>query len=453
MKYLTFINTGEVDTKAMTIIGASTKRDDAKLIGFFGSGFKYALAALLRIGATPVIYSGTRKIEITTREEAFRDKAFRIICIDGKETSMTVESGPDWSAVDAVREIYSNAIDEGLVHKLINSGETKGAKDTTTISIPINCEDIEFVVENWEDYFLDTRGRMPVVSTDKIDLYINEQKLARLLPYSSPRRFPLYRAGMVCDKTSTDKSFFSYNFVPERNPDALAHKLNESRTLEYHHTARYAICEAIWRLDDYDVCKSFLDFIADNPDTVEYTILTADLENNTPSGAWRDVVRKAKITSQEALKQEQREVSNGELIIPNRLYAFFASEGLLSGKLFSARAGTLDMREPTEEQKKTLVRATEFCRKHYDINIDPNTVSVARMADNCMAITFNGFIIVNVLYLDKGYKTTVKCLIEEWLHITTGAKDEDYSMHHAYLNLLLSIGNEMEAKGVNLYAN
>jgi hypothetical protein len=73
--------------------------------------------------------------------------------------------------------------------------------------------------------------------------------------------------------------------------------------------------------------KSFLDFIADNPDTVEYTILTADLENNTPSGAWRDVVRKAKITSQEALKQEQREVSNGELIIPNRLYAFFASEG------------------------------------------------------------------------------------------------------------------------------
>jgi hypothetical protein len=453
MKYLTFINTGEVDTKAMTLIGASTKRDDAKLIGFFGSGFKYALAALLRIGATPVIYSGTRKIEITTREEAFRDKAFRIICIDGKETSMTVESGPDWSAVDAIREIYSNAIDEGLVHKLINSGETKGAKDTTTISIPINCEDMEFVVENWEDYFLDTRDRMPVVSTDKIDLYINEQKLGRLLPNGSPRRFPLYRAGMVCDKATVTKAFFSYNFVPERNPDALAHKLNESRTLEYNHTAKSAICEAIWRLNDHDVCKSFLDFIADNHDTAEYIILIADLENNTPSGAWRDVVRKAKVTSKEALLQEEREASEGELIVPNRLYAFFASEGLLSGKFFSARAGALKMKEPTLAQKETLTRASKFCAKNYGIVIDPDTVSVAKMDSQYMAITFNGVIIINTLYLDKGYKDTVKCIIEEWLHITTGAKDEDYSMHHAYLNLLLSIGNEMEAKGVNLYAN
>jgi hypothetical protein len=152
------------------------------------------------------------------------------------------------------------------------------------------------------------------------------------------------------------------------------------------------------------------------------------------------------------LKQEQREVSDGELIIPNRLYAFFASEGLLSGKLFSARAGTLDMREPTEEQKKTLVRATEFCRKHYDINIDPNTVSVARMADK-----YGNYIqwLHHCQRLVPGQRIqdAVKCLIEEWLHITTGAKDEDYSMHHAYLNLLLSIGNEMEAKGVNLYAN
>jgi hypothetical protein len=453
MKYLTFINTGEVDTKAMTLIGASTKRDDAKLIGFFGSGFKYALAALLRIGATPIIYSGTRKIEITTREETFRDKTFNVICIDGKETSMTVESGPDWSAVDAIREIYSNAIDEGLVNKVMYDEEPTGVQGVTVVSIPINCNEIQFVIDNWEDYFFDTKGKEPIVSTDYVDLYINEQKLARMLPDETSRRFPVYRAGIVCEKSTADKAFFSYNFVPERVPDSVVHKLSEARTLEYSYAARTTMCEALWRLNDYEVCKEFLIFIANNDDAAEGMILLHDLDNNTPSSAWRSVVRDTKITSHEALAQEEREAAEGELIISNRLYKFFASEGLLSGKFFSARAGAFKMKEPTHAQKETLIRACMFCAKNYGITIDPDTVSVAKMDSQYMAITFNGVIIINTLYLDKGYKDTVKCLIEEWLHITTDAKDEDYSMHHAYLNLLLSIGNEMEAKGVELYAN
>jgi hypothetical protein len=453
MKYLTFINTGEVDTKAMTLIGASTKRDDAKLIGFFGSGFKYALAALLRIGATPIIYSGTHKIEITTREETFRDKTFRVICIDGKETSMTVESGPDWSAVDAIREIYSNAIDEGLVNKVMYDEKPTGVQGVTVVSIPINCDEIQFVVDNWGDYFLDTKNKTPIVSTDLLDLYINEQKLGRKLSDETPRRFPLYRAGMVCDKSPSSKAFFSYNFIPERRPHSIAHKLNEARTLEYSYSSKNAMCEALWRLPDYEVCKEFLTFIASTPDTPEYIILVSDLENNTPSSAWRSVVRDTKITSHQALAQEEREALEGELIVPDRLYKFFASEGLLSGKFFSARAGAFKMKEPTPAQKETLVRACMFCAKNYGINIDPDTVSVARMDSQHMAVTFNGVIIINTLYLDKGYKDAVKCIIEEWLHITTGAKDEDYSMHHAYLDLLLSIGNEMEAKGVDLYAN
>jgi hypothetical protein len=78
------------------------------------------------------------------------------------------------------------------------------------------------------------------------------------------------------------------------------------------------------------------------------------------------------------LKQEEREAQKENLSSPNRLYAFFASEGLLSGKFFSARAGAFKMKEPTHAQKETLIRATEFCAKNYGINIDPDTVSVAR---------------------------------------------------------------------------
>jgi alkylated DNA nucleotide flippase Atl1 len=44
----------------------------------------------------------------------------------------------------------------------------------------------------------------------------------------------------------------------------------------------------------------------------------SDLENNTPSSAWRSVVRDTKITSNQALAQEEREALEGELIVPRQ---------------------------------------------------------------------------------------------------------------------------------------
>ena len=44
MNYLMIENKGVLDTEALVLIGASTKRDEEGKIGFFGSGNKYALA-------------------------------------------------------------------------------------------------------------------------------------------------------------------------------------------------------------------------------------------------------------------------------------------------------------------------------------------------------------------------------------------------------------------------
>ena len=46
--YLIIRNKGIIVEEAITLLGASSKRDDDSKIGYFGSGLKYALACFLR---------------------------------------------------------------------------------------------------------------------------------------------------------------------------------------------------------------------------------------------------------------------------------------------------------------------------------------------------------------------------------------------------------------------
>ena len=48
MKIIKITSKGEIDERAFSLLGASSKRDDNTKIGMFGSGLKYSLAYLLR---------------------------------------------------------------------------------------------------------------------------------------------------------------------------------------------------------------------------------------------------------------------------------------------------------------------------------------------------------------------------------------------------------------------
>ena len=89
MKYLRIKNNGLIDPLALTLVGASTKRNDETKIGQFGSGNKFAMAYLIRNGYEVQIYAGKRNIAIETVDETFRGIDFKIIKIDGRETSIT----------------------------------------------------------------------------------------------------------------------------------------------------------------------------------------------------------------------------------------------------------------------------------------------------------------------------------------------------------------------------
>lgn len=119
MSWILVRNKGEMERAALTLMGASTKREEAGQIGFFGTGAKYALAVLLRNQVAVRIWAGDREFLLEAEPVQLRGKEFRrLVVVDGQErhpTSITLDVGPTWTVWMAVREILANAVDEGLV--------------------------------------------------------------------------------------------------------------------------------------------------------------------------------------------------------------------------------------------------------------------------------------------------------------------------------------------------
>src|SRR5690606_25180973 len=97
----------------ISLMGGTTKKDDPNLIGEFGSGMKYVLSYLLRNNLDFKIFIGEDKVDIRTKPEQIRDTTFDIIYINGERSSITSNMGMEWEAWMIIRELYSNALDEG----------------------------------------------------------------------------------------------------------------------------------------------------------------------------------------------------------------------------------------------------------------------------------------------------------------------------------------------------
>lgn len=153
MNYLRISNDGLICPEDLILIGSSTKREQTDKIGMFGSGWKYALSWLLRNDCQPKIFSGNSEIVIDINIKLHRNNPVNVITVNGQESSLTTQMGPKWTGWMALREVISNAIDEGgNTLNTVWNPEFAGVEGQTVIYIPMNAE-LSEVMMKYDMYF------------------------------------------------------------------------------------------------------------------------------------------------------------------------------------------------------------------------------------------------------------------------------------------------------------
>lgn len=200
MQYLKISNKGELDLTLLQLVGASTKSDQPEKIGQFGTGLKYAIAYFMRNNIGFRMFIGDREIIFDVRRVPTKGgKTFDVIHYDGTSTNVTTEYGYQWSAWEAIREIWCNAKDEGGEQKKVTTCASiiSGKQGRTTIFVEMSSE-ISEVVDSWGEYFI---IKKPIFDRGDLKIYRNEP--------DAPLR--LYKKGVLI-KTLDAKSLFSYEY-------------------------------------------------------------------------------------------------------------------------------------------------------------------------------------------------------------------------------------------------
>jgi len=116
MTVVSLTNAGLIPIEAVTTMGVSAK-DGENPIGFFGTGLKYAVSSLLRMGHRITIWRGLDRYDFTAQRGAVRGKEFDFVVMRGPEgeqrLGFTTHLGAKWEMWQVFREVYSNCLDEG----------------------------------------------------------------------------------------------------------------------------------------------------------------------------------------------------------------------------------------------------------------------------------------------------------------------------------------------------
>lgn len=297
MRYVQIKNEGEVEVAGFSLMGASNK-DGRSTIGFFGSGNKYALATLLREGIDFKIYTGVREVKVETERLEFNGTMYDRILVDGQHTSLTTRMGPDWELWFALREIVSNAKDEGGFElKVVDEGDIEPEENKTTILI--EEEPFEEILKELESYI---RG-------DGIDEVFSLEtpfgNVIMLEPLST-ERFNVYRKGISVTPENNNECMYWYDFE--------SIDINESRTYKYEFQVRESVESAIARVKDERWIRKFLKRRRARPKTYEARL---NLDQVGFSGAWYNVLKGHTIYPESALQFLPQEDTMRGIIVPD----------------------------------------------------------------------------------------------------------------------------------------
>lgn len=421
MKFLKFKNDGIITEEAITLLGASTKRNQKNKIGFFGSGNKFALAYLIRNGYDVRIFGGENEIEVTTIPKKLGDNDFDVICINGRETSITTEFGAKWELWQALREIYSNSIDEGnATIELVNDVEPK--EDETHYYISVRAEITEWFGK-FNNYF----------SENKEVLF--ESKYGRILK-KHDNQGHLYRKG-ISVWHSDKNSLYDY--------DVNDIKITEDRIVSY----SWQIPEKIWKIiyscTDKEIIKNILYNSVD--DMLEGAISDfSDIDASKISDEFKEVLKSMRVCSKNMSGYLKEDEKANTTILPSKIFSsinqYLSDENIGKNFRVGLDGNMYRVVEMNEYHKETLRKIEDFLKEAqytdlYDYGI------VIGVFDNKEIMGFadanEGDIVISNIAFDKGVNYVLEVMIEEYIHLKYDVSDETRSFQDAMISEMVKI--------------
>lgn len=419
MNYFRIENKGEVDINAFTLLGASSKEGDDSKIGFFGSGNKYALALLLREGYDVKIFSGTYEVEVGIKEISFRNETFSRIMIDGKETSLTTRTGPNWELWMAMREFICNAIDEGGESFTEEDEIPCGIAGTTRIYVSFTAE-LEEIVENITNIVV--TDVEPITRTP----YGN---ILKGLPKNT-----IYRKGIrVTPWVDNMAALFSY--------DIKYVDINESRVVTSPYSVSCEIHKMLAYTDNIRIITEVVESYRSNP-SYTWESYASGWNVSNFSSTWRDVLFAYGKTfiACEIVSAYPDDIVSNYIALPSALLRALKeqwSDLPVHGDLTATRSEAI----PSKELKREISLARRSLSKlgikakmsiKYCNFVDKNTV--ARVEDPVGMETVHTMYISVDATAPDGWESV---LLEEIVHINTGFGDHSRSLQTYLFNELL----------------
>jgi hypothetical protein len=417
--YLCISNNGEIDPRAFSLLGASSKRDESESIGFFGSGAKYALAVLLREDKRFRVFSGEKEIIFTAHVEQFRDKIVSVIHVDGRPTSLTIETGPKWTLHHALRELYSNAIDEengqwNLVEHVLD------APGRTAIYVEAD-DDIKAIWKARHKYFITPEAK-PLWEHEGVQCFD---------PKDTGNIANFYRRGVWCCEERHIEPRFSYNIHDI--------SLNESRVTSPE-TCSQAISDALFWCPDENFIKKMLFEHADKP-YAEWGALY--YYQSGPSPAWREPFEESfdyYATESDVPRFAQKDLAKVK-IVNERAASFLKQAGVKGLSDYQAAQSPYEIQAWPPGDFETRVYNAVYKLRNNGLKYvwDTHYVSFRRTDLIAMADMTNLCILLGHEALKLDDKRLLKALIEEHIHLDRKVLDHSIEQQHAYLDIIIGL--------------
>jgi hypothetical protein len=421
MNHLLIENKGELDISSLILLGASTKRNDNDKIGFFGSGNKYAIATLLRNGIKFFIFSGDKKIEISTEDVHFRDMVFKKILIDGQQTSLTTDMGPLWEPWMAIREWVSNSIDEGAYNVIASTENVSGREGYTRFFVE-HGPAISEMIDNWNTYFTFDREDVITQGTD-----------GKLFPQiDEDNNLVLYRKGIRVFFDKGRKSLYQY--------DLSTYEINESRLIDSIHTAEYRTCKFLANTTNISVARNILkEGFVENywEGRLPWRYGCGGLLGST----WRAAIDNHVIIVDNLSGyfieiQQSKPCYIVSIEMAQQIKRSF-SDVTVYGMDDSGDSVGFKKVESTAKQQFLLKDCLKFC-EDTQYNIGYNIEVVEFEDSDVLGRAFEGKILLSSKLFEQGRKEIVRTLIEENEHLKTGLKDCSRAFQNHLFNLFLT---------------